>query len=55
MNFIRKYRLLMIFIVILLILAGTILISIGAESPSGEKTSGKIMISRWCPNEQNRI
>ncbi len=48
MNIIKKYRGLMIFIIILLLIAGSILIFAGQDSPSHEKTSGKIMISRWC-------
>ncbi len=48
MNIIKKYRLLMIFIVIMLLLMGSILAATELDTPSHEKTSGKIMISRRC-------
>lgn len=48
MNLLKKYRILMIFIVIILLFMGSIMVLEESKVPSREKAFGKIMISRRC-------
>jgi|GEM_PF-5343970 len=45
MNIIKRYRLLLLFFIVLLMLLGCFLALAEVNSPSNEKAAGKIMIS----------